>query len=414
MKKCIYVLLIFTCLHGCVEPFEAGTETFENALVIAAFLTDEEKKHEIMLSRARPFEQDSSSVERNANVFVSDDTGVVYNFEEIEPGRYISQESFAAQSNKSYQLAIATQDGRSYVSESVNTPEKVGVGNLYAERGMNDFGEEGVKILLDNNSSGDEPKYFKYEYEETYKIIAPNWDPFEFEIIYYVACAPDRRSYEVGIKPRTEEQRVCFATRKSQEILQTSTAQLSSNVISGLQIRFIERENYIMSHRYSILVKQYAQTQDAHSYFENLSNFSSTESVFSDIQPGFLKGNISSKDNTDEKVLGYFEVASVTKRRVYFNYEDLFPGEPLPPYAINCNTAGNPPLIKRGYHCAGDFVCDGDCESPLIEAILAGIVVYRSENESPTIDNGPYFTLPSPCGDCTKLGSNIVPDFWVE
>lgn len=398
---------------GCVEPFAATTQEFENALVIDARLTDEEKQHVVLLSRARPFEEDDSAAEQNASVSITDDMGNSYAFSEIESGEYKSDAVFSAQQNRSYQLSIVTSDQQSYSSAMETTPEKVGIDNLYFEREVNDTGEEGVSIYLDNSSAN--AKYFRYEYEETYKIIAPNYDPFEFEVLYYVACDP-QRWYEVGIKPRMEQKRVCYASQKSLEIMQASTNQLANNELSRFQVRFIDRENYIMSHRYSILVKQFTQNINAHSYFENLNNFSSSERVFTDIQPGFLAGNITSNTNDDTKVLGYFEVASVDEQRIYFNYEDLFADEPLPPYAIKCSNVGNPQLISRGYHCDGPFVCDGDCDSPLIEAILAEIVVFASENEGYPEDfsGAPYLTLPSPCGDCTKLGSNIVPDFWEE
>ncbi len=404
---------LFSVLSSCVEPFEAETQQFENALVIDARLTDEEKQHIVLLSRARSFEKSDSSAEQNATVKMIDDVGNTYAFSENEPGKYVSELVFSAQQNRSYQLTVETSDKQTYSSESIRTPEVAQIENLYVEREINDQGAEGVSVYLDNTSATS--KYFRYEYEETYKIIAPNYDPFEFDILYYVACDPDRW-YEVGIKARTEQKKVCYASKKSLEIMQASTNQLSSNELSRFQVRFIDRENYIMSHRYSILVKQFTQNLEAHSYFENLNKFSSSESVFTDIQPGFLAGNIISDTNNDTKVLGYFEVTSVDEQRVYFNYEDLFPGETLPPYAIKCTNVGNPQLINRGYHCDGPFVCDGDCDSPLIEAILAEIIVFSAENENYPEDfsGAPYLTLPSPCGDCTKLGSNIVPDFWEE
>lgn len=411
MKKCIYIILIFTFLQSCVEPFEAETQQFENALVIDARLTDEEKQHVVLLSRARPFEEGDFSAEQNAMVKITDNKGNIYEFNEVELGRYVSESTFSAQQNRSYQLSILTSDLRSYSSESVTTPESEEIENLYVERETNDIGEQGVSVYLDNTSVS--IKYFRFEYEETYKIIAPNYEPFEFEVLYYVACDPSR-FYEVGLKPIVDERRVCFASQKSVEIMQASTAQLSNNELSRFQIRFIDRENYIMSHRYSILIRQYAHNVDAHSYYEDLNNFSSSESVFSEIQSGFLAGNITS-ENTDENVLGYFEVASVDEQRLYFNYDDLFPDEPLPPYAFNCSNVGNPPIVSLGYHCHGPFECDGDCQSPLIEAVRAETIVFHSENENPTAEvPGPYFTLPSPCGDCTKLGSNAVPDFWTE
>lgn len=410
MKKYCYIILSFIWIQSCVEPFEAETQVFENTLVVDARLTDEEKQHVVLLSRARPFEEDNSSAEQNASVSIADDIGNTYVFSEIEPGAYKSDAIFGAAQNRSYQVSIVTSDQQSFSSAMETTPEKADIDNLHFEREINDAGEEGVSVYLDNSSAN--AKYFRYEYEETYKIIAPNYDPFEFEVVYYVACDP-HRWYEVDIKPRTEQKKICYASQKSLEIMQASTNQLSNNELSRFQVRFIDRENYIMSHRYSILVKQFTQNLDAHSYFETLNNFSSSESVFTDIQPGLLTGNITSDTNDDAKVLGYFEVTSVDEQRVYFNYEDLFPDESLPPYAINCNNVGNPQIINRGYHCAGPFVCDGDCESPLIEAILAETVVFQSENEE-AFAPGPYFTLPSPCGDCTKLGSNIVPDFWEE
>ncbi len=407
------ILVVGFCVVGCVEPFDAKTDVFENALVVDALLTTELKQHSVTLFRTYTFEADGPAAEQNARVEIEDNAGNTYRFSESEPGIYLSETSFAARTGSSYTLHVETTDGKSYRSTTVTTPENVPIENVTAKRLVNDEGEEGVSILLDNSSTSGKPNYFRFEYDETYKIIAPNYDPFEFEVVHYIAC--DTIPYQVDIKPRIEEQRVCFGTATSNKLIQTSTVGLTENKVDDFSVRFINRDDYIMSHRYSLMVRQFTQTQDAYSYYERLGDFSSSDNIFSQIQPGFLEGNVRSATNKDENVLGYFEVAAVNEKRMYFNYADLFPDEPLPPYAINCATPGNPQLYSRGYHCASFRVCDGACESPLIEAILAGIVVFNSVNETPSEDKpGPYFTLPSPCGDCTKLGSNVVPDFWEE
>lgn len=415
MKKYILIILISICLQSCVEPFEAATQQFENALVVDARLTDEEKQQVILLSRARPFEEDNSSAEQNATVKITDDIGNTYAFRENEPGKYLSEAVFSAQQNRSYQLSIATSNQKLYSSSLEATPEKVTIENLYFERKFNDFGEEGVSVFIDNNSGGDEAKYFKYEYDETYKIIAPDWDPFEFDIIDSIACESPNRGFEVDIKLRTKEARVCYNTVSSTTILQVSTNAFETNKISRFPVRFLSREDFVISHRYSIIVKQHTQNLEAYSYYQNLEAFSSTDNVFSEIQPGFLAGNINAESDKNEKVIGYFEVSSVNSKRVYFNYEDFFQGEALPPYPINCLNAGSPPLRTPGFHCDNTIsMCDGSCQSPLIDAIQAGIVVFLSENEDFERYQGPYLTKPAACGDCTKLGSNKVPDFWVE
>jgi len=406
-----FSLSLIALVVGCVEPFEAKTASFENALVINALLTTEQKLHTVKLSRAFRFEEENSIAETSAQVVISDDIGTLYQFNETEPGLYTSTTVFGATQGRTYRLNIALADGRSYNSERIICPENTPIIDLKAQRELNDFGEEGVSIRLDNSSN--ESSYFRFEYEETYKVIAPKYDPFEFEVIDYIAC--DGNFYEVGLKQRVQDLSICYGSAVSTELIQASTVNLEANKVENFKIRFIGRDNYIMTHRYSLLVKQFTQTQDAYSYYQQLGNFSSSENIFSQIQPGFLYGNIKSETDQDEKVLGYFEVASVNERRVYFNYADLFPDEDLPPFPVNCETVSNPQLITRGYHCDGMGNCDGSCESPLIEGILAGIIVFAAVNENVTADTpGPYLTLPSPCGDCSKLGSNIVPDFWEE
>ncbi|NHF59824.1 DUF4249 domain-containing protein [Flavobacteriaceae bacterium TP-CH-4] len=399
-------------LAGCIEPFNATTEKFEDVLVVDALLTDEMKRQKVVLQRAFRFEETDPQGETNAIVKVVDGNGNAYDYEETDPGVYLSQTEFAAQQNDSYELEINTFDGRTYRSITVGTPRQVPITDLTAKRMVDDSGEEGVGILLDNEASSSEPTFFRYEYDETYKIIAPRWDPFEFEIVHYVAC--DTIPYQVDIKPRTQEQRVCFGNAASRKLIQVTTTDLTKSQVDDFQVHFLNRDNYIISHRYSIEVRQYSQTPDAYSFYQRLDDFSSSDNIFSQVQPGFFQGNVFSVDDENEKVLGFFEVASVSSQRLYFNYADLFPEEPLPPYAINCETPRSPPLYGRAYHCLDYLVCDGNCDSPLIEAIIAGLITYAGVNENPGIDMGPYFTWPSPCGDCTKLGSNVVPDFWAE
>ncbi len=399
---------------SCIEPFQAETLGLENVLVVDARLTDEVKKHQILLSRARPFDKDNIIPERNAEVSIVENSETSYAFEEMNPGHYVSTMTFGAKTNQSYQLKITTSDG-SYASTMETMPQNVPIANLDIKRGTNDLGEDGVVVVLDNTSLGNQPRYFRYDYEESYKIVAPNWDPFEFEIIDSVACT-DGDAFEVRIKPKHSlKGQTCYGQQSSTKIILASTANLDGNTVSDFRVHFVNRENYILTHRYSILVNQYTQSVDAHSYYQGLQAFSTSESVFSEIQPGFLPGNIFSETDTAEKVVGYFETAAVSSKRVFFDYQDIFPEEPLPEYPINCSSLGNPRLIGRSYHCTmgNSGVCDGSCKSPLIDQIQANLIVFAAEKE-PTDILAPFLTLPVACGDCTVLGSNLKPDFWID
>lgn len=412
----LMITLIALGFDSCITPFDAQTQNFESALVIDALITDELKQHTVKILRAYRFEETEPQVERNASVVVTADNGSNYSFSEASPGHYVSQIAFSAVAGTEYSLQIETSDGRSYESIRVMAPETTPISNLYAERQINDEGVEGISIRLDNETTTADPTYFRYEFEETYKIIAPDYSPFVVDIIDDIPCA-DGDAYEVDIKPRAEEARICYASAKSNAIMQAATIDLDDNRISRYLVRFLNRANYIISHRYSIMVRQFRQNQDAYSYYQSLEDFNSSESIFSETQPGFLFGNIASTQNSNEKVLGFFEVASVSSQRLYLNYEDFFPGEPLPPYAEPCDFIDNPLLlIPDAFHCDGP-VCDGNCASPLIDGIRDGIFQYIAENEEfdfTDFNIGPYFTKASACVDCTTLGSTIIPDFWIE
>jgi hypothetical protein len=408
--KWLFALFLLCCCLGCIEEFDAKTEIFESLLIIDALLTDEEKRHRVQLSRVFTFEEDTPRPVTGAVVEVVYDKGVVFGFEERTPGTYLSEIESSTANSEGYILTIVAADGKRYVSDNVTTPEKKPIAQLIAKRYTNDLGVEGVGMLLDNTEGGNESTFFRFKYEEMFKIIAPRWDPFELKVVHYTSC--DTIPYKVAINTRTEERKVCYGSAVLRRMIQASSGDLTNSDIKNKEIRFVLKDDYIMSHRYSLMVRQYAKTREAYSYYERLADFSFSELVFSQVQPGFFEGNIFSDSSSSERILGFFEVASVSEEGIFFNYEDLSPNEPLPPYAINYNAMGNPQLYRRGYHCDGFRVCDGACESPLIEAILAGLITFAAENEENT--NQPYFSWPSPCGDCRKLGSNIVPKFWIE
>lgn len=419
-------MAIFLVAISCVEPFEAETRGFENVLVVDARLTNEEKQHDIILARSYPFEEETFVPESNASIQIIDQMGNVYVFEEEAPGLYRSILKFAAQPNMGYELSITSDEGISYISETVVTPTSILIDEVKAEIHFNDSNEEGLQISLTNESGIIEPKYFRYEYEETYKIIAPHYNPAEFDVVDSLFFAPDDNDgYEINIVARTEEARTCYNKNASTDIALSDSERNIGGQTGKTQIRFINSNDFMISHRYSILVKQFALTQEAHSYYRNLDDFSRSESVFSDTQPGFLEGNIAAMDS-DELVLGYFEIASLNVERYFFNYTDFFPDRPLPPYVINCEPISNPQLISFAPHVGSDFVADeGIAVSPLLNGILSGQIAYFATNEeydeltgiqlnNDQLGGFPFFVKLTECIDCRTLGSNVKPDFWVE
>ncbi len=395
----IWLVIIGFVTNSCVESFEIKTDVFESAIVIEATITNELKYQEIKLSRTFKFEEGPAK-ETGADVTIVDSSQNTYSFTERSPGNYFSSVKFRAQPNNEYQLFVTTRDGRNYTSMSIQLPAIVPIENIQAVRETSDLGVDRVAILVDSFDPSGKSRYYRYEYEETYKIIAPYWSIFKAII---VSDDPP----EVGFTSKKGEElndRVCFKTIASNSIIQTQTNNLTEDRVSKFPVRFLLKDDFIISHRYSILVKQYVQSPEAYTYYETLNSLASSESLFSQTQPGFVSGNVFSSDNPDEKVLGFFDVSSVSSKRLFFNFLDLFPNESLPPYVEDCQLVA-PPVTKP---------MD---QTPLLDAIRTRTYTFWEENTNPPPSinaSGPFLMVPVKCGDCTTIGTNIVPDFWIE
>ena len=185
------VVLMLACVFSCVEEFDAEIEEFESILVVDARLTDRIGVQSINLSRT--FEFDSvPSPERNAQVSLIGSNGATFPFTEGSSGIYQSTSSLQLVAGESYQLEITTQDGIIYRSDFEQLPAPVEIGEMEAVRRVNNTGLEGVAIVLDNAPNSAQPEFFRYEFEETYKIVAPDFHPFEWdEVDYDFFCEDD-------------------------------------------------------------------------------------------------------------------------------------------------------------------------------------------------------------------------------
>jgi hypothetical protein len=393
LKKIIkkpYLLLLLSSIFiaGCTEPYILQSNSYEEALVIEATITNEFKKQEIKISKTYRLEDLAPEIEHGATVFISDDVGNTYQFTE-QTGSYKSVNEFQAVPNREYQLNIKTKDNKTYRSIK---PEKLTTVNplqeLEATVATID-GERGVKINAKSYDPSALSKYYRYEYEETYKVIAPKWVDDEA-----IVTGPK----SIKVQRRITEAKTCYGLQKSETTILYNTSKLSTDVVD-YTLRFISDKNYIISHRYSILVRQYIQNLESYNYYQTLKKLASSSSSFSPKQPGLINSNIKCIETPNNKAIGFFEVSSVSYKRIFFNYKDLFPGEQLPPYYTDCT----PEDVK---FCWG-LNCDG-------EYVMSQLQSKSSTYYTGLTPNSVNRLVAAPCGDCTTISSNIKPSFWKD
>ncbi|GAA4276156.1 hypothetical protein GCM10022259_08800 [Aquimarina mytili] len=388
----------------CVEPFEIETETFESILIINTTMTDEVKNQKVILSRTFRFEDSITPPELGAEIKVIEGSGIEYTFkaEDDNSGIYTSENEFAIEPGKEYALTIKTSDGRTYISDKVTLPQQTIIENVYAKQTTNDQGVEGVGIFVNTFDPTGNSRYYRYEYEETYRFKAPFWVETDVRAVEETNGEGETEiSFEFDVRPLGE--RTCYGNSLSNEIIITDTNELSEDRLTDFLFRFIPADDKRLEDRYSILVKQLVQSREANEFYETLNSFSESESLFSQVQPGFITGNIVSETNPEEKVLGYFEVSSIATRRIFFNRADVL-REDLPSFELECFEVTIAPA---------PFEPEEDFRRRLRAVINSNRLKFlAAAGGSP---GGSVFTfVPRQCGDCTVFGKSNPPDFWVD
>ncbi len=398
LYKTFVLVVLCLSLGSCTEQYVFQTNsTFESILVVQANITNELKKQEIKITRSYRFEEDGPTFEKGANVYVTDSDNNTFEFELEEfSGLYVSKNDFQAIPGKSYRVNIITKDGKSYSSATQTLTE---VNEIQVEpKAATIDGNKGVQIMVSSFDPKGKSRFYRYEYEETYKIVSPYWNRNKLIVD---PNSPNKEEPNYLTIPREGETRVCYSTKKSDDLILLSTVGFSEDRIN-LPIRFIDIKNPILNERYSIIVRQYIQNLESYTYYTTLKSLSTSSSLFSQVQPGFNYGNFKSDDNPDEKVIGYFEVSSVSSKRIFVDFRALFADDPYPPFAIDCTAT-------ELLNCWNAKGCAGSTILALVKSPVPEKIYYGSRYAFEVI-----VFVPSPCGDCTKISSNIKPLFWID
>lgn len=394
MKALIPIcLLLMISVSSCVDPFYLELEDFENLLVVEALITDELASNTIKLSRTYQDENAPPDLLENAQVSVSDELGVLCVFHEQQPGIYKSDSTqFRGRIGGTYTLHILTDDGLEYISTPSTMTAVPDIDSIYYESDSEiyDAGkveEVGLRIYLDTETQDTLGDYLRWEFEEVWKFRVPN--PILSQDLGF-------KKYKTG----TAKNDICWRYERSKQILIHSSAEQNGDLISRKPIHFIapSRSDRLLR-QYSIQVSQYSVSREEFLFWEKLKEITESEGDIFEKQPFPIGGNISCTNAENIKVLGYFSVSAVKKKRTYITRsqsDDL----DMPLFEYPCERIIYPyrVLHERLYN---DLLSDGY------------VLFYVKESEFPGPPVNFQFTTLE-CADCSLSGSPEKPDFWID
>jgi hypothetical protein len=370
--------------ESCVEPFEIKESATQDLLVVDGFISSTFKNHTVKLSRTSPLHKIQLVPEQGASVTIVNN-GVTITLLEVSPGIYETS-PMAGVIDEKYQLFITTKNGREYASDEVTLKKVPEITDIYAKYVVDKDGSgNGIEIYVDTKDESDKTHFYRWDYIETYEIQSPLKSN-------YVWIGGNE------VVDRTEDIHRCWASDTLENVLIKSTVGLDEDKVVGFPIRYIPQGSYIFGVKYSILVSQYALSEDAYLFWENLRIMNENAGSLSDIQPGTIPGNIYSVSNPDETVLGYFDASAIQERRVFFDYKDfLDDGYERPGFLSGCLrlVPVEAPEQELGAY---------------MERYKDKMLIWDAIGFSPFPVT--FLLMPAYCCDCRFYGSNVKPPFW--
>lgn len=380
----ISVLIIAFLCTACIKRYDPkleGNDTLK--FVVTGGVYKGDSVQHVYVSTTSPVSRPKLFPVTGCIVKVFDDKGHSYAASDRENGTYdlIIPESELLY-GVSYRVDILLPDGSQLRSDFDQIHECPELNSLYYKLdSLTSFDMHyvirGIRFYTDLDAVNTDSHYFRWEATESW----------EYQSVYPIEWWYNGTlHHEI---PPDYSRSICWKTALIKTIFTLTTKNLAINKYNKLPFHFVDNvSSSRLVYGYSILLRQYAQSEEAFNYWEKLRVNSSEQGGLFEKQPLVITGNIHNITNPEIPVLGFFEAAEVKMKRIFVKNVENLPIE----FDPGCTTAG---LEPRRSGLKG-------IPSTFFPAYLYG-----------TVYGFTLILLDNRCYDClASEGDTIKPDFW--
>ena len=312
--------------------------------------------------------------ELNASASIISSSGASYPLTDTANTGIYSSAPLNLDITQQYSIAITTSDGQKYSSDPVPCKQTPPIDSLYWQQPSD------LIIYVNTHDPTGNTRYYRYDYQETWEHDAQLSTP-------WIAVNDTLEATD-----STNQKAQCWNTAPSTHIIVATSAALAQDNIVAFPVETIPLGDARVDIGYSILVRQYAMTEDAYNYWLLIQKTSQQLGTLFDIQPTQLIGNIHCLTNPSAPVIGFISASSVQQQRINIYPSSLSDNWTHNSPGVNCNT------IEIGYN-ANDFP----------------VFSYPDTSYGPYYFNGPDSLVLAPnfCTNCLYFGGTTTkPSFW--
>lgn len=331
-KAVMTLVMLAFMLPSCIIPYEPHIDVGNvNKFVVSGQVTDNNEFQTVSVSMASPIDEPQYIPVSGCFVRIFDDKGNEFEMHETEAGLYKGRiEATYLTPGTSFKVDILTSDGISLESDFDRMSECPEIDSVYYIR--KEFLTDilgritnGLQFYLDLNSGNIDSHFFRWEAIETWEHHA------KYPRQWYWDGAINQ------IYPPDYSRTVCWSTQLVKNIYTLSTEGLVKNKYLMFPLEFVDNHTPRLVYGYSLLINQFALSEAAYSFWDQLRINSTEQGGLYEKQPLSIVGNLHNITNPDQAVLGFFSASSVKSKRIFvgpvkdlaFDYTELCQPAPL-------------------------------------------------------------------------------------
>ena len=342
-RRWLWGLFLLVGLTACVDAFTPTLTLNTDLLVVDGTITDQAGPQGITLSRSRTkADSVTNTPVRGAVVQLVVNTGSVFSFSETEPGRYQLPDGFRGKVGDSYQLRFTTAEGTRYESgvETMLAVPPIGRAyDRYNPNGPSQFADglptPSSDVYVDFQDPANARNFYfwrsrLYERQEWCascqqgKYYIADTDPNlpAAGPIIVIGCVPDPTLGTFNFFDYTCREE-CY------DIFYSRTINIFADAYSNGQLqtgRLVAQVPVYQRDPALLVIEQLSLTAGAYRYYKLFQDQAQNTGTLADTPPAPISGNVHNLSNSNENVVGYFTVSSLTENRYWLDRKNVTSG----------------------------------------------------------------------------------------
>jgi hypothetical protein len=315
----LLILMLALMDSSCIKRFDPEIDSKDvNKFVVSGQLTDKGGDQVVSISMSSSINDPKPRPVKGCTVRILDEIGNVFPMGDSGDGNYhVWIDSSYLVPGAAFKVEIVTSEGIKINSDFDRMYECPPVDSVYYLRRDiptidPDVNIKGIQFYCDLNGESTNSRFYRMEAIETWEYHADYPLEWWYDGEIHHVFPPDYSRF------------VCWANNPVMDIYTLSTENLIENKYHLFPVNFADNRSSRLVWGYSLLINQYALSETAYTYWDELRIISSVDGGLYNKQPLAIKGNLHNISNPDQDVLGFFGVASLKSKRIFVrNVEGL-------------------------------------------------------------------------------------------